>query len=291
MQARCRQRADAGRGAEQAESPGIGMEHVAGEHRQQREHAAQHHGEQIERDDAEHDRVVPHVEEAREQHRKAQRLARGGGALGFDVADQDARGDVERRAQRVDQDRAHRVEQPACRRPADHRDLRRRGAGRGGAGQQRHRHDARQQRGERGLLEGAGRAGDEHDGQQRFPRHPAARGAERQRRAGKPGDELADADDAAAVVAVGDMARHQHEQRGRHKLGQSDQPEVERIAGQVVHLPGHRHRLHLQGYGAGNAGHPIERERDDAAGAACWNRPSMLCRRLGHVSTFFRRSE
>ena len=42
--------------------------------------------------------------------------------------------------------------------------------------------------GQRGLLEGARRAGHEHDGQQRLARHPAAGGADRQRRGGKPGD-------------------------------------------------------------------------------------------------------
>ena len=237
------------------------MEDVAGEHRQQRIDAAEDDREQIERDDAEDDRVVPDVAEAGEQHREADRLARRRVALDLDVADQDARREVERAAQRIDQDRAHRVEQAAHRRPADHRDLRRRRARRRRARQQRQRHDPRQQRGQRGLLEGARRAGHEHDGEQRFARHPAAGGADRQRRRGEPGGHLADADDRAPVVAVGDMARDQHEQRGRDELGQPDEAEIERIVGDVVHLPGHRHRLHLQGDGAGDPRHPIKRER------------------------------
>ena len=42
-----------GRGAQQAERPRAGREHVAREHRQQRRDAAEQHREQIERDDAE----------------------------------------------------------------------------------------------------------------------------------------------------------------------------------------------------------------------------------------------
>ena len=66
------------------------MEDVAGEHRQQRIHAAENDREQIERDDAEDDRVVPDVAEAGEQHGEADRLARRGVAFDLDVADQDA---------------------------------------------------------------------------------------------------------------------------------------------------------------------------------------------------------
>ena len=119
------QRADAGRRAQQAEAPRAGMEHVAREHRQQRVDAAENDREQIERDDAEDDRVVPDVAEAGEQHGEADRLARGRVALDLHDADQHARREIERAAQRIDQDRAHRVEQSADRRPADHRDLRR----------------------------------------------------------------------------------------------------------------------------------------------------------------------
>ena len=61
------------------------------------------------------------------------------------------------------------------------------------------------------------------------------------------------------------MARDQHEQRRRNELGQPDEPEIERIVGDVVHLPGDRDRLHLQGDGAGDPRHPIERERPVAA--------------------------
>ena len=52
----------------------------------------------IERDDAEDDRIVPDVAEAREQHREADWLARRDVAFDFDVADKDARREIERAA-------------------------------------------------------------------------------------------------------------------------------------------------------------------------------------------------
>ena len=50
-------------------------------------------------------------------------------------------------------------------------------------------------------------------------------------------ERLADLQQAAPVVAVGHLARHQHERRHRQELDQPDQPEVERTAGERIHLP------------------------------------------------------
>src|SRR4029079_1253213 len=69
------QRAHARRSAQQAEPPRTDMEHVAGEHRQQRIDATEEHGEQVERNDAEDHRIMTDGAEAREQDREAQRLA------------------------------------------------------------------------------------------------------------------------------------------------------------------------------------------------------------------------
>ena len=79
-----RQRADAGRGAQQAERPRPGREHVAREHRQQRGHAAEQHREQVERDHAEDRRTAADEREACKECRKRHRLARGRGALDAD---------------------------------------------------------------------------------------------------------------------------------------------------------------------------------------------------------------
>ena len=92
-------------------------------------------------------------------------------------------------------------------------------------------------------------------------RHPAGDGADGQRRGGEALERLADLQQAAPVVAVGDLARHQHERGHRQELDEADEPEVERAAGERVHLPGHRHAQHLEGHGGAGARAPIEHER------------------------------
>jgi hypothetical protein len=63
---------------------------------------------------------------------------------------------------------------------------------------------------------------------------------------------------AAAIMRLrscrsGEMAGHQHQQERRYELHQPDQAEVERIAGQRVHLPADRDRLHVQRDSGGKA--------------------------------------
>jgi hypothetical protein len=43
------------------------------------------------------------------------------------------------------------------------------------------------------------------------------------------------------------MARGQHQQHERQELRETDQAEVERLAGDRIHLPADRDRLHLHG--------------------------------------------
>ena len=59
-------RADAGRGAHQAEPDGVDVQDLVRIHRQQRDHAAEQHREQVQRDGAEHGFLVPHEHEAAE---------------------------------------------------------------------------------------------------------------------------------------------------------------------------------------------------------------------------------
>ena len=58
-------------------------------------------------------------------------------------------------------------------------------------------------------------------------------------------DDLADAHDAAPIVAVGDVTDDQHQRHRGQELREPDKPEVERAAGQRVDLPADRDRLHL----------------------------------------------
>jgi len=43
--------------------------------------------------------------------------------------------------------------------------------------------------------------------------------------------------DPLALVAIGRMSRHEHQQRCRQELNQSDHAEIERAAGQLIDLP------------------------------------------------------
>ena len=116
----------------------------------------------------EHQRVVAHIGKAGEQHGEADRLARDRRAHDRDHADQHAGREVERAAQRIDQDRAHGIEQaaaaPGLRSP------------RPGVAEARPRWRAPAAAAarppaaasvSRGLLEGARGADHEHDGEQR----------------------------------------------------------------------------------------------------------------------------
>ena len=50
----------------------------------------------------------------------------------------------------------------------------------------------------------------------------------------------------APVEAVRDMSRDQKQKHAGQKLGQADQSEIQRPPGDLVDLPSHRDRLHLQ---------------------------------------------
>ena len=65
------------RRAQDAEPFRAGVEHLVGEDRQQRHRAAEQHREQVERDDAEHDGIVPDIGDAGEECREVDRRARG----------------------------------------------------------------------------------------------------------------------------------------------------------------------------------------------------------------------
>ena len=84
-------------------------------------------------------------------------------------------------AGRVDDGRPERIQQAADRRAADDGGLLRGGGGGNGARQQRHRHDAGQDRVHGRNLEGARRSRQEQDGEHRLATEPALRRADRKR--------------------------------------------------------------------------------------------------------------
>ena len=124
------------------------VEDLVGEDRQQRRRAAEQHREQVERDDAEHDRVASDIGDAGEERRQADRRARRRAAFDAHEGEQDHRCEEERGADRVGDGRAEDVEKSAERRPGDGGKLGRRCGRRDRARKQRQRHHRRQQ----GLL-------------------------------------------------------------------------------------------------------------------------------------------
>ena len=257
---RDRQRADRGCRAQQPEPLRAGVEDFVGEDRQQRGGAAEQDREQIQRDDAEHDRIAADVGDAGEERLEAYGGAVRDEALDVNEGQQDHRCQKERGAGGVGNGRPEGVENAADRGAGDGRKLGGGSGRRDRARKQRDRHDCRQQ----GLLgrqlERPSDPEHEHRGQDELPRHPAGDGTDGQGGGGEALQRLADLQQAAPVVAVGHLARHQHERRHRQELDQPDQPEVERTAGERIHLPGHRHPQHLKGQGGAGPCAPIEHE-------------------------------
>ena len=171
------ERADAGRGAQQAERPRAGREHVAREHRQQRGHAAEQHGEQIERDDAEDRRTAADEGEAREEGRSVIG-SRDGAARSMRIISGEQRRRGEQREAGAVHDRGTgRVEKAAERRAGDGRDLIGAGRARDRARHQRQRHQARHHDLHHGHLEGARDAEDEGDAEDQLARDRAGEDA------------------------------------------------------------------------------------------------------------------
>ena len=75
-------------------------------------------------------------------------------------------------------------------------------------------------------------------------------------------DRLAGRQDEAAVVAIGHLPDHQHQQDAGDELHQADEAEVERVAGQLVELPADRHHQHLV---AGRGRDPRKPEQHERA--------------------------
>ncbi len=100
--------------------------------------------------------------------------------------------------------------------------------------------DLRLEGGERRSLE-AGRHADEEDDRQDAGQADVL-GVQRQEGEGHGADHEGHAgeeDDGAAVAPVGDVPAEEHEAEGRDGLHEAEQPERERLAGDLVGLEGH----------------------------------------------------
>lgn len=100
---------------------------------------------------------------------------------------------------------------------------------------------------QRREFEGAGRADDEDEKQNGFPAHPMDRHGYRQAEQRKAFGPLSQRDDFSTVVPVGGMADVEDKQERGDELHKPHQPEIERVAGQVVDVPADGDSGHLVG--------------------------------------------
>ena len=163
-------------------------------------------------------------------------------------------------ADRVHRRRVERIDQAADRRPGDGGNLLRDRRGRHRPREQAYRHDAGQDRLHGRRFAGAAGAEEEGGREDQLLAGGAGEGAVGERRRRAPFDELRDLRNAPAVVAVGELAGDQQQDRRGQELHQPDQAEVERRAGQRIHLPAHRHADHLE---REVGGHPRGPEQDE----------------------------
>jgi hypothetical protein len=96
-------------------------------------------------------------------------------------------------------------------------------------------------------FEGARRADDEDDCENDFPRQPTARASKCQGGSSGGMHDLTDDDDRPPVVAVSDMADHEHRHDDWQELHQSQETEIKRAVRQGVKLPPDCDHLHLVG--------------------------------------------
>ncbi len=137
------------------------------------------------------------------------------------------------------------IDEAADRRARDRRELPGTRIHRDRAREQRGRHQVRHDRLPRRHRERARDA--EHDHHREYrpgDGEPGQREREQRERA-QALERDAQCEDARAVAAIGDVACGQHQQHERQELGQANQAEVERLAGDRVDLPADRDRLHL----------------------------------------------
>lgn len=240
------QRADRGRGPHRPERPGSRLQDVLGIDRQQRGGAAEQDREQVERDRAEDRGIAAHEVQAGEQ--SVQTFVLGSrNTFGSNHA---AQGTCDQRQRRHQHEwRAGRdcISEPADGRAADGGDLPGAGRQRGRPLQHGFRRDGRQKRRRRRALEGAGQPEHaEHDEEvrrgERIGEQPRANIAR-----GEALHELAELDDALAVITVGRVSGDEDEEGARNELHETRKAEIEDAAGQCIDLPAHRHGRDLIG--------------------------------------------
>src|SRR6202034_1083500 len=144
-------------------------------------------------------------------------------------------------------DRSQRISQTAERRPADGRGLKGSCGKRRASLQHAFGRDARQERRRRRTLKCYGGAENRRRCENLGCAQPPCKAPPGQKCSRKRFDDLAELNNAPAIVTIGDMAREQRQERCRKKLSQPNEAKLERAVGEGVKLPTERDRRDLIG--------------------------------------------
>ena len=198
------------------------------------------------------------------------------GARGPDQGHERARGDEEARRGEVGRARSHHVEEPAEGGPHDL-------GGLPGGDDPGHRprdegarHHVGHQRGHGRVLEGLRRAEQRDQAEDARLALPAADSAQGQGRGRGGLHRLAQRRDQAPIAPIGHLPDHQGEHDHGHELGEADQAQVERAAGERVELPAHRDAEHGEPHVGEDARGQQQRERRVAQQRGIRNRALAL---------------
>ena len=227
---------------------GPDLQDVAGEERQQRHRTSEQDRDEIERDRPEQHRGPPHESQSGQQRPQPRADDRRGSQLHRPRLDRDGHRrsrEHERDRRPVDELGVDREEQPADRRPGHDRRLDHGRLERERAREQRQRDEVRPHRADRRVAERGRAAARERQREERPERIGAREADEEEARGDRRIDDERDEIDELAREPVRDRTRRQGEQEQREELRQADEPEMERVARDVVDLPADRDEHHL----------------------------------------------
>ena len=178
------------------------------------------------------------------------------------VEHQQAGDHIENHGRAVDPDAAKGIQQAAEGRRDDGRRLLGGLCSGNGAGEQRGGNDTWQQCLGGRHLERTRGAEQKREDEDHFPGDMAGGAANRQGQGNQGLQRLTDRRDFTPVIAVGDMPGVQHEQHARGKFHQTDQAQIQHVAGQLIEVPADGHGEHLK---AAGGKYPSQPERDERA--------------------------
>ena len=236
-------------GPQEAEPDLLDVQHVLGEDRQERGGAAEEDGEEVEAERAQEHRLREDEAHAVGEplHQAAGR--RGGARAWLHRQEEQEAERRERHHHRVGDPRAAQRDEPAADgRPEHHGGVEEGGAPGGGVLVVLPRHELAAERCRGGAEEGPAQAGQRLGAVEGKGARGRAEAEDQEQEAARRHGRQAGDGEGAPVHPVGGPAAHQRERQERDRLGQPDQAEGQRVAGQLVDLPAEHRALDLGGH-------------------------------------------